>query len=51
VVTAEDYANWLIGVSLLIAAMVLTAFLGLFQENTYAKYGRQWRESMFYVVS
>ncbi|RKP05267.1 UAA transporter [Thamnocephalis sphaerospora] len=46
---SANYADWLIGIGLLITAMILTAFLGLFQEATYAKYGRQWRESMFYV--
>jgi hypothetical protein len=31
--------------------MILSAGLGLFQEVTYKKYGKQWREGLFYTVS
>jgi UDP-xylose/UDP-N-acetylglucosamine transporter B4 len=31
--------------------MVLSAGMGLFQEVTYKKYGKQWREGLFYTVS
>lgn len=30
--------------------MVLSAGMGLFQEVTYKKYGKQWREGLFYTV-
>lgn len=32
-------------------AMVLSAGMGLFQEVTYKKYGKQWKEGLFYTVS
>lgn len=31
--------------------MVLSAGMGLYQEVTYKKYGKQWREGLFYTVS
>ncbi|EST10180.1 UAA transporter [Kalmanozyma brasiliensis GHG001] len=43
---AGEYAT---GVLLLFAALVLTGFMGLWQEATFREYGNQnWRESMFY---
>lgn len=39
------------GILLLTIAMVLSAGMGLFQEVTYKKYGKQWREGLFYTVS
>jgi hypothetical protein len=38
------------GILLLVIAMVLSAGMGLFQEVTYKKYGKQWREGLFYTV-
>lgn len=41
-----EYAT---GVLLLFSALVLTGFMGLWQEATFRRYGNQhWRESMFY---
>ncbi|KAG2207490.1 hypothetical protein INT47_004238 [Mucor saturninus] len=37
------------GILLLTIAMVLSAGMGLFQEVTYKKYGKQWREGLFYT--
>ncbi|SNX82251.1 related to YEA4 - uridine diphosphate-N-acetylglucosamine transporter [Melanopsichium pennsylvanicum] len=43
---AGQYAT---GVLLLFSALVLTGFMGLWQERTFKLYGNQnWRESMFY---
>ncbi|KAG1457283.1 hypothetical protein G6F46_006818 [Rhizopus delemar] len=42
-------ADFIIGITLLIIAMVLSAGMGLFQEVTYKKYGKQWREGLFYT--
>lgn len=39
------------GIGLLAAALVLSAWLGLWQEQTYKRYGKQWREALFYSVS
>ncbi|RKP15120.1 UAA transporter [Piptocephalis cylindrospora] len=44
----ESYSQYLIGISLLSVALLLSGFLGLYQEKTYAKYGNQWREGLFY---
>ncbi|SPO22841.1 related to YEA4 - uridine diphosphate-N-acetylglucosamine [Ustilago trichophora] len=42
----KEYAT---GVLLLFSALVLTGFMGLWQEKTFKLYGNQnWRESMFY---
>lgn len=38
------------GILLLLVAMILSAGMGLFQEVTYKKYGKQWREGLFYTV-
>ncbi|KAI8923380.1 UAA transporter family-domain-containing protein [Entophlyctis helioformis] len=39
----------LTGVSILTFGLVLTCFLGLLQQQTYAHYGQQWREGLFYM--
>jgi hypothetical protein len=48
-----DHIQYVIGVGLLSLALVISAFMGLFQEKTYARYGRGgavWQESIFYSV-
>jgi UAA transporter family len=40
-----------LGILILSVAMVLSAGLGLLQEITYRKYGKAWREGLFYTVS
>ncbi|KAF7726900.1 golgi uridine diphosphate-N- acetylglucosamine transporter [Apophysomyces ossiformis] len=42
-------SEFLIGITILVVAMVLSAGMGLFQEVTYKKYGKQWREGLFYT--
>ncbi|KAI8329706.1 UAA transporter [Chlamydoabsidia padenii] len=46
---AGSTTDFVTGISLLIIAMVLSAGMGLFQEVTYKKYGKQWREGLFYT--
>ncbi|KAG2226254.1 hypothetical protein INT45_005926 [Circinella minor] len=49
---AEDQADtgeFLIGITILVIAMILSACMGLLQEVTYKKYGKQWREGLFYT--
>ncbi|KAI9477788.1 MAG: UAA transporter [Benjaminiella poitrasii] len=41
--------EFLTGIFLLLVAMILSAGMGLFQEVTYRKYGKQWREGLFYT--
>jgi len=44
-----DFSMWLIGVSMLLAALLLSSSLGLYQEWVYSKFGKEnYRESMFY---
>lgn len=46
---AIDYTMWMIGVSMLLAALLLSSTLGLYQEWLYSFYGKEnYRESMFY---
>ena len=56
--TTQDAAGiesdaWLYvwGITLLSMALVVSTLLGLWQEETYARYGKQWREGLFYSVS
>ncbi|KAI0080178.1 UAA transporter [Panus rudis PR-1116 ss-1] len=44
--TLEEY---ILGVSLLTISLFLTGVLGMLQEKMYTKYGRVWRESVFYT--
>ena len=39
------------GIGLLSLALVVSAWLGLWQEETYRLYGKKWREALFYSVS
>ncbi|GBC00744.1 hypothetical protein RclHR1_03960018 [Rhizophagus clarus] len=41
--------NYVIGIALLSIALVLSCFMGLYQEITYTKYGSNWREGLFYT--
>ncbi|WVF68435.1 hypothetical protein IAT40_003200 [Kwoniella sp. CBS 6097] len=40
--------EYLAGIALLALALFLSALLGLWQEQTYGRYGRQWKEALFY---
>ena len=44
----DKYGWWLIGISLLLFALILSTLLGLLQEFGYKKWGRCQREAMFY---
>lgn len=44
-----DAINTIIGFSILLLAMILSAFQGLYADGLYAKYGRShWKEALFY---
>ncbi|CAO3652140.1 unnamed protein product [Mucor hiemalis] len=45
----EMTTEFFTGIFLLVIAMILSAGMGLFQEVTYKKYGKQWREGLFYT--
>lgn len=46
---AQSLAHWLSGISLLSMSLLISSTLGLYQEHTYRKYGKQWREGLFYT--
>lgn len=47
---SEISSSWRfsVGVALLVAALVLGAFLGLYNENLYRRYGPHWEETFFF---
>lgn len=47
----SDALQYVLGIALLGAALVVSAFMGLWQEGTYKVYGAEWREGLFYTVS
>jgi UDP-xylose/UDP-N-acetylglucosamine transporter B4 len=42
--------QYALGITLLCAALLLSAVMGLWQEGTYRRYGAVWREGLFYSV-
>lgn len=48
-VVATNLGDWFTGIGLLSTSLLLSCFLGLYQESTYKKYGKQWREGLFYT--
>lgn len=49
----SDHLQYALGIAVLSLALVISAFMGLFQEKTYGTYGRGgavWQESIFYSV-
>ncbi|BFZ10913.1 hypothetical protein BsWGS_13952 [Bradybaena similaris] len=45
---AYDYMIWLIGLFLLVISLFFSARMGIFQEQTYAVYGKHPSEALFY---
>ncbi|BFZ08749.1 hypothetical protein BsWGS_11788 [Bradybaena similaris] len=43
-----DYMVWLVGLFLLVLSLFLSARMGIFQEQTYATYGKHPSEALFY---
>lgn len=46
-----ESVQYVVGIAMLSAALFLSAWLGLWQEKTYRRYGNQWREALFFTVS
>jgi UDP-xylose/UDP-N-acetylglucosamine transporter B4 len=46
---ASAQSTFGMGLIVLFVAQVLSAIMGLYTEETYKKYGSQWRENMFYT--
>ncbi|OAA65418.1 upd-c transporter [Niveomyces insectorum RCEF 264] len=45
---AESGINFATGLAILFVAQVLSSIMGLYTEETYKKYGPQWKENLFY---
>ncbi|XP_046578688.1 UDP-xylose and UDP-N-acetylglucosamine transporter-like [Haliotis rubra] len=45
---AYDYLMWLVGLGLLSFALFMSAWMGIFQEQTYSKFGKHPSEALFY---
>ncbi len=45
-----DLIRWIIGISMLIFALLVSALMGLYQEKLYAAYGKHPDEALFYSV-
>ncbi|CAK7565010.1 MAG: golgi uridine diphosphate-N-acetylglucosamine transporter [Sporothrix epigloea] len=45
---AEGNVSFIIGLSILFIAQVLSSIMGLYTEETYRRYGPHWRENLFY---
>jgi UDP-xylose/UDP-N-acetylglucosamine transporter B4 len=43
-----SYSSFLKGLSILFVAQILSAFMGLYVQTTYERYGSHWRENLFY---
>ncbi|RCK67538.1 UDP-N-acetylglucosamine transporter YEA4 [Candida viswanathii] len=44
----EFNSKFLYGISILLVACIISAFMGLYSEQIYRTYGNQWHESLFY---
>ncbi|KAJ1556543.1 hypothetical protein HK096_000275, partial [Nowakowskiella sp. JEL0078] len=44
-----DFLSWIIGLAILTVALVLSAFLGLYQQKIYERYGKHWKEGLFFT--
>ncbi|UJR08434.1 hypothetical protein I4U23_012704 [Adineta vaga] len=43
-----DFFRWIIGISMLIFALLVSALMGIYQETLYAKWGKHPEEALFY---
>jgi hypothetical protein len=48
--TSADNAEYMTGILMLVASLVLSGMLGTMQEQTYQLYGPYWKEGVFYTV-
>jgi UDP-xylose/UDP-N-acetylglucosamine transporter B4 len=44
----SNLSEFVMGLAILILALVLSCFLGQYQQVTYAKYGKHWKEGLLY---
>ncbi len=48
---ASSLSDWFIGIFLLTASLILSARMGVYQEQIYTKWGKHHKEALFYTVS
>lgn len=46
---AGSYLEWVAGIGILSLGLVMSCFLGQYQQALYAKFGQQWQEGLFYT--
>ncbi|KAG4088677.1 UAA transporter [Neocallimastix lanati (nom. inval.)] len=44
----STFIQWVIGIIILLLALIIGSVLGVYQEVIYSKYGRVWKEALFY---
>jgi len=44
----STFIEWVIGIVILLLALIIGSVLGVYQEVVYSKYGRVWKEALFY---
>ncbi|KAJ3274982.1 golgi uridine diphosphate-N- acetylglucosamine transporter [Terramyces sp. JEL0728] len=42
-------SDFIFGIALLTIALILSCFMGQYQQITYGKYGKHWKEGVFYI--
>jgi len=47
--TKSSLTRWLIGLTMLLVALFMSSLLGHLQEWSYAKFGKNWKEGLFYT--
>lgn len=45
-----EYARWITGITMLLFALVLSATMGIIQEQLYREHGKYPREALYYMV-
>jgi UDP-xylose/UDP-N-acetylglucosamine transporter B4 len=48
--TGGGISDWTIGVGLLTLSLILSARMGVYQEQIYTKWGKHHKEALFYTV-
>lgn len=47
--SSASFSEWVYGISMLIASLILSCFLGKYQQYLYSKFKADWREGLFYT--
>ncbi len=45
----SDYLKFIFGIFILFIAAILSALMGVYSETTFQKYGKHWKEQLFYT--